>query len=376
MSAFSNPWSTCNNCKQPFQGQLSVDLASACVSFAEATYGHPDSCKWDKLKVMAAQRLKIMALSDMHGTDTTNEAVKVEMTFLINQLLDAVKQTKKDYTMNRWVHMPKDSEEYHYYRALCGDYEACAYSSLGALSISDTSEKGFNIMITHYKKARAIYNLIGLKDRSNHLDTMISMFTEIHAANDLDALSTATNSGVGVAKNRYERLLNSGGMNSERTMRSGLNYARILRRVKHHIDAERLAIKVATASRQVHGPHHNFTIEADELLKKCMERFVIVLPEMDQVFLALRYENDGEVCVVKGPITEPRQVDDEWTHHVESNLIVPAEGCAVICHGLVSASHLNGRLGDVRDMKKSGTGIRLAVHFEKKKGEKSALVKP
>jgi hypothetical protein len=27
-------------------------------------------------------------------------------------------------------------------------------------------------------------------------------------------------------------------------------------------------------------------------------------------------------------------------------------------------------------MKKSGTGIRLAVHFEKKKGEKSALVKP
>ena len=94
------------------------------------------------------------------------------------------------------------------------------------------------------------------------------------------------------------------------------------------------------------------------------------------MFLALRYENDGEVCVVKGPITGPRQVDDEWTHHVESNLIVPAEGCAVICHGLVSASHLNGRLGDVRDMKKSGTGIRLAVHFEKKKGEKSALVKP
>jgi hypothetical protein len=47
----------------------------------------------------------------------------------------------------------------------------------------------------------------------------------------------------------------------------------------------------------------------------------------------------------------------------------------VICHGLVSASHLNGELGDVRDVKKNETGIRLAVHFEKK-GAKSALVKP
>jgi len=44
----------------------------------------------------------------------------------------------------------------------------------------------------------------------------------------------------------------------------------------------------------------------------------------------------------------------------------------------VSAPHLNGRLGEVRNVKQdeeSGTGIRLAVHFEKK-GVKSALVKP
>jgi hypothetical protein len=54
---------------------------------------------------------------------------------------------------------------------------------------------------------------------------------------------------------------------------------------------------------------------------------------------------------------------------------VPGYGCAVICHGLVSASHLNGELGEVKDLKQIETGIRLAVHFEKK-GAKSALVKP
>jgi hypothetical protein len=47
----------------------------------------------------------------------------------------------------------------------------------------------------------------------------------------------------------------------------------------------------------------------------------------------------------------------------------------VICHELVSASHLNGELGVARDVKKSGTGIRFAVHFEKKNLQ-SAFVKP
>ena len=96
----------------------------------------------------------------------------------------------------------------------------------------------------------------------------------------------------------------------------------------------------------------------------------------DKEFQALRYENDGEICVVKGPIQEPRQVDEERIYNVEWNLAVPAKTCPVICHGLVSASHLNGELGEVRNMKQDETGTtRLGVFFEKK-GVKSALVKP
>jgi hypothetical protein len=55
--------------------------------------------------------------------------------------------------------------------------------------------------------------------------------------------------------------------------------------------------------------------------------------------------------------------------------VIPNNGCVVICHGLVSASHLNGELGEVREFKLDGAGIRLAVQFEKK-ALKSALVKP
>ena len=92
-------------------------------------------------------------------------------------------------------------------------------------------------------------------------------------------------------------------------------------------------------------------------------------------FQALRYENDGEICAVQGPITEPRNTADERIYCAKNNLIVPCTGCAVICHGLIHASHLNGELGDVRDAKPNGTGFQLVVHLEKKKGVKSALVK-
>jgi hypothetical protein len=41
---------------------------------------------------------------------------------------------------------------------------------------------------------------------------------------------------------------------------------------------------------------------------------------------------------------------------------------------LVSASHLNGELGEVRDFKDNEVGLRLVVYFEKK-GAKPSLVK-
>ena len=63
--------------------------------------------------------------------------------------------------------------------------------------------------------------------------------------------------------------------------------------------------------------------------------------------------------------------------------MVPINECPVICHGLVpvicrglvSSSHLNRELGEVKEITHDGSGIRIWVYFEKK-GVKSALVKP
>ena len=106
----------------------------------------------------------------------------------------------------------------------------------------------------------------------------------------------------------------------------------------------------------VHGPEHRVTFDPDKLLEKCKERYVVMLPD-DKPFQALRYENDGEILVVQGPLTWPRNNADERIYQAENNLVLPQKGSAVICHGLVSASHLNGKLGEVRNMKEDGAGI-------------------
>jgi hypothetical protein len=368
MTSFREPWYKCTNCKQPFQNQLAVDLASAFASFAKETYGHDGNNKWDKMRVISALRLKIEALNQLPNADAGTQEE------LNNKLLSTIYQTKKDLKMNRWVHMPKASEEYQYYKLLCGHYETYAHLQLGGIARSDTSEEGFKAMMTHYKKARAIYYLFGMKGNAQQMDTLISLYTaEKQAANDGTSSSTVDFSALEDLRNMYECNIHMHGINSEATIKLGLLYASVLQRV-NRIEAERIFTKLSTISRRVHGPDHKVTINATELLEKCKERYVLVLPD-DKVFQALRYENDGEICVVTGPITDPRDIGDERIQHIENNLLIPNLGCPVICHGLLSASHLNGELGEVRHFKQDETGMRCEVFFEKK-GVKSALVKP
>jgi hypothetical protein len=372
MKAFTEPWEECNNCKQPFQGQLAIDLASAFVSFAETTYGHPAGSKWDKLKVIAALCFKLESLNKLPNAN----AVEVTMSELKEKILSMINQTKKDFKMNSWVHMPKGSVEYHYYKLLCGHYEAYTYRQSGRKYLQSSSEENFNAMMTHYKKARAIYNLFGMEGDVQHMDILISLVTaKKQATNDgMSSFTTAVpQSTVHTFGEIYERSIHTNGMDSEDTLQLGLNYANVLQKV-NRIEAERIITNLSTISRRVHGPEHRITTEAVKVLELCKERYVIVLPD-DKVFEALRYENDGEICVVQGPITEPRNIADERMYHVANKLVIPIVGCPVICHGLVSASHLNGMLGEVRHFKQDGTGLRLGVYFEKK-GVKSALVKP
>lgn len=81
-----------------------------------------------------------------------------------------------------------------------------------------------------------------------------------------------------------------------------MDYARMLRAMRHCIEAERLGTKLVTIIRHIHSPNHKSTIEADQLLAEVKGRYVSVLPNC-KLFQALRNENDEEISVVccQGP---------------------------------------------------------------------------
>ena len=86
------------------------------------------------------------------------------------------------------------------------------------------------------------------------------------------------------------------------------------------------------------------------------------------IFQALRYEDDGNKYVVKGPIsmTGPRNFDEEETLTIESKEIIGfAPGTPVICNGLKLASVLNNKIGYVLGWSEFRSDI-VRVRFEDK----------
>ena len=342
---------------QPFRNRLSRDLSSAFVSFAEEGHVHPGNSVDDKLKVMVALKLNVNTLINSLGevieigVDKNNLRRECEM--LIKRFMDMVGQMKEDMKMDRWVHMPQTSYEYWMFSLVCGNFEAGGYEYWVALYNWDGTKASYKMAIAYYTKARIIYNLIGEDAKSKDVEVKIIMMK----FNNCDATDYAAVL-LQKAKDIYEHGVKVSGLASEKTITSGFNYVNMFGSAHRGIEGERLLVKLAALSRRVHGPNHNCTIMADKGLRKIKSRYVYVMPDnvpprscddWKDEFLALRYENDGKICVLSGPITRPRREEREKTFRVSSYLIVPNNECPIICHGLVGASHLNGNL-DLSEM--------------------------
>ena len=268
-TGFSTPWAKCNNCTQPFQNQVALDLSSAFISFAEEAYEFPGNGMWDKLKVMTGPRCKIQMLLDVVCSSSPREdkgTIKVECEMLIKKLMSIVDHTKKDLNMSSWLHMPPTSDECQYYKMLCGHYEAFGYMNLGTIAYLDQTEASYKRSITYFQKARAIYNLLGLEDGAKLADIRIAMIKECLARCDGDGANVPVNASTLLkgAKYNYEYNVKTFGSTSEATLQSGLWYVTKLVQAHRGIEAERLSVKMAASSRRVHGPGHNCTISLDE----------------------------------------------------------------------------------------------------------------
>lgn len=365
MGAFEQYWETCPNCDQNYRGQVAQDLSSAFVQFAEAAYDQPGNDDLDKIKVLTALRLNIdVRTKNLEFDSDPRDEIETE----IKKFISKVEQTKKDLKMDGWVHLPKNNSLYMQYEVLRGCYEAYAYTRLGMILDLIGTEESYEGAIKWYKKAQIIFNLLDDKASAKKMEDNIASSRRL--LNVVKGKSSerekTSDAEVKIARANYEYRIKECGENSCDTISAGLWYGLQLRSANHTIEALRLVTKLAATSRRVHGPDHESTKQADELLEKCKPLFVNVMGEPKKFFYALRYSDDGENCVVTGPVATPRRIDEERIFHVSNDMVYPSLGCPVICHGLMNAPHLNGKAGDVRAAHETSNGTRFAVHFEDK----------
>jgi hypothetical protein len=146
---------------------------------------------------------------------------------------------------------------------------AFGHEKLGAITLKECPEEGKMIAITHYKKARAIYNLVGLESEAQRVESTISLAHNIVGKGEGgQSIMPVTSSVIQNMKNTYESKNTTLGISSESTTRSGLNYASALWNTENLIKAERLVAKLVAVSHRVHGPDHKISIDADKLLKQ------------------------------------------------------------------------------------------------------------
>ncbi len=255
------------------------------------------------MKVIEALQLRIQSNLSAKNNLTLSREIKDAKDKIENRIhksLAMVDQVKEEHDMGGWGRMPPTTYEFLQYRYICY-IEAGGYFHLAQLNSEDMSEESRNTAIGYFSRARAIYNEFGDEINSKLMKENINL---VRAENG-DAKVGNLKSFKNIYHNELERL----GPNAEETIRAGYLYADCLISANHSIKAERLLTKLVATSRQVYGEDHNYTSRIVTLLKKCKMRLVLLAsPGADGISVALKYENNGEICIVFGPIVDKQYV--------------------------------------------------------------------
>ena len=392
---FYEHWEKCPNCTQQYRCALARDLSTAFVSFAEKTYSNegnvfPDDVS-DNMWVLTALQRKLESTTNVGIPQTDNDSVLWddlldEGVLYAQKQLSKIKQMMTTFKMNSWVHAPPGTQEYETYKLIRSSYETNAYFHLsGYLHMKDViTGDGEKKAIDCLRKAIAIYKLLRLDSDAERMNRNIERIKSSYG------MSGDIETDLKILRESYEHRIAKYGEEGEPTIRTGIALGEKLHSAQHYIEAERLLTMITAISHRVHGPAHSITLEAKDLLDQLRVRPVAVDhmshsdDEIDlKSYNALRYENDGELIALKGPITWPqtslasRHMEEKegGMTTVKSSSVFPHISCPVICHGLKQASHLNGKIGDIRKpLKQCGEDLRYEVNFEDEK-LKPALVK-
>ena len=365
------PFCYCPNCKQLYQNDLRKTLAKVGVEFVENEL-------------------------DVDGNGNPNEFL--HMHFMMNQMSTLDSEDVDDNDVAEAITAKFISAHNRLKSKL--DVDGRASKDIG---FQHLVANGYATIATFYRKTglngsqegqlRAIEFCEKARDVFKTMDTMEAQFGQTA----VDKIISDIQSELGVGGNvvdgdgearehniitlthlrqQYQNCIGRFGESNPMTIEMGAAVALALADQEcRNIEAERLLMKLLDMSRLTHGPDHGCTKNVLQTMQSVTSRHVlIVLPDISALFQALRYESDGEVVVVQGPILDPRQIEEEEEYMMDSIDIIPSFGTPVVCHSLQKAAHLNGKIGEVRkfDVKEKEDGRkyfdkdvdRCVVHFE------------
>ena len=331
----------CRNCKQEYQNSLRYHLERARVSFVEREFSH------DHMMILRALIHRIRVL------DVENDADRAEgdqNCFKMNSIID---EMKRGHSQCEW------SGELMKIEAVVLYVTGLFYMKIG-------TEESLKEALEYFGSAIYLLKLLG--DELNVLLAQRNIAKIEAAFNGGDIISQDEGSDLLLSRRQYRYWLGKCGEQHPITIRRGELLAHALYCSNQGVAAERLLTKLAAVSRQVHGPSHNCTLSATSALKDIKERRVFV-ESRQQWFYALRYENEGMSCVVKGPVAASAggssSTQEDHMKMITLSLpvsdVFPGPGTPVVCQGLsAERTHLNGKIGDIRGFNEG----KFEVHFE------------
>eukprot|EP00984_Skeletonema_dohrnii_P012141 scaffold4883_cov120-Skeletonema_dohrnii-CCMP3373.AAC.1 len=358
----------CPNCKQDYQNDVHKALAKACVEFVEEGFEDKKNC-FNHYNIYA--HALMTQLVKLDGENEGEKAGGEEITAKFITVMEEVKSQLEQLES-------LDRGRYLIILDAFINLEAHGNANIGHFYMSMNSKEGKLKAKEQFEKARDLFKTMHTKEAKTSLAKTNRIISELESElSGSEVHNSDEGADVNYLQRNYYKCLGIYGQSSNMTIHAGVALAKALRDERRTLEAERLLHKLVDISRRTHGHDHRSTKYAMSVLTYSRVRKVVIrFEDVSGLFQALRYENEGEDCVVQGPFADPRNVDEEEQCPFDSTDIIPFLGTPVICHGLQKAAHLNGMIGDVRDLdvkeKQDGSKYfdkeidRCVVHFEDK----------
>ena len=357
---FVKPWSKCPNCKQRYMNELAYDLATELEEFVDERGG-----SLFRLSEVIHLRLRSVSLEMKVGA-LSHGLRKIDPSKEDRDKICREVEGKLLSLDNDMKSASAPLEEFTFLLRVSN-----SYNSLGNIYSNGTVEDA-KLAVAYFKKCLSI---LRTEQVQNHYgDRLKSIIPGIEDRLRRATIKLAGKNGecIKVIANEKEMLEHqrkkyqgARKVHAEAdiaTLQLGSGLAMHFRKAFHAIEAERLITMLATTSKRVHGSEHDITKLILSRLGAIKHRAVVIVSNQTHtIYQALRYKEDGKF-LLQGPITKPRNSQNEHTLTVDPSQVVFGVGNPVVCHGLKTSTHLNGKIGDIRSWNKASGCWN--VHFE------------